>query len=89
MPAEQRRWRRKPIGADGFLYAVDSRQIGPCEVRDVSEGGAMLVFSVAGALPAQFVLALSRNGYVRRECELAWQSANHFGTRFTAARPIM
>jgi hypothetical protein len=86
MPAEQRRWRRKPIGANGFLYAVDGQQIGPCEVRDVSEGGAMLVFSLAGELPVQFVLALSRNGEVRRQCELVWRSANHFGIRFTGIR---
>lgn len=86
MAAEQRRWRRKPIGAHGFLYAVDGQQIGPCEVRDVSEGGALLVFSVADELPAQFVLALSRNGQVRRQCELVWQTANHFGIRFTETR---
>ena len=83
MPAEQRKWRRKPIGADGFLYAVDGQQIGPCEVRDVSEGGAMLVFSGGGELPAQFVLTFSRNGQVRRHCDLVWRTANHFGIRFT------
>src|SRR5262249_8779681 len=69
MPREQRRWRRKPIGATGFLYTSDGRQIGPCEVRDVSEGGAMLVMSAADELPVEFVLSLSRNGQVRRHCQ--------------------
>jgi hypothetical protein len=46
----------------------------------------MLVFSLAGELPAQFVLALSRNGQVRRQCELVWRSVNHFGIRFTGIR---
>jgi len=83
MAAEQRKWRRKPIGAGGFLYAFDGQQIGPCQVRDVSEGGAMLVLSCAEELPRQFVLALSRNGQVRRHCQIVWQSMNHAGVRFT------
>jgi hypothetical protein len=84
MPAEQRRWCRKQIGTDGFLYTADGQQIGPCEVRDVSEGGAMLVVSVADALPTEFVLSLSRNAQVRRHCQLVWQAVKHVGVRFTA-----
>ena len=84
MPAEQRRWRRKQIGADGFLYTCDGQQIGPCEVRDVSEGGAMLVIPVADELPPEFVLSLSRNAHVRRHCQLVWQAMKHVGVRFTA-----
>jgi PilZ domain-containing protein len=84
MPAEQRRWRRKQIGTDGFLYASDGRQIGPCEVRDVSEGGAMLVISADDELPVELVLSLSRNGQVRRHCRVVWQAAKHAGVRFTA-----
>ena len=83
MAAEQRKWRRKPIGADGFLYAFDGQQIGACQVRDVSEGGAMLVLSNSEELPRQFVLALSRNGQVRRHCQMVWQTMNHAGVRFT------
>jgi hypothetical protein len=83
MPAEQRKWRRKPIGADGFLYTFDGRRIGPCQVRDVSAGGAMLVLSNGEELPGQFVLALSRNGQVRRHCQMVWKTAKHAGVRFT------
>ena len=84
MPVDKRRWRRKQMGADGFLYTSDGQQIGPCEVRDVSEGGAMLVVSVGDALPAEFVLSLSRNALVRRPCQLVWQAMKHVGVRFTA-----
>jgi hypothetical protein len=84
---EKRRWRRKQIGADGFLYAPDGRQIGPCEIRDVSEGGAMLVFSPADDLPTQFVLSFSRSGRVRRQCEVVWRAAKHIGIRFTGTSP--
>ena len=83
MPAEQRKWRRKPIGADGFLYTFDGQRIGPCQVRDVSAGGAMLVLSNSEELPGQFVLALSRNGQVRRHCQMVWNTAKHAGVRFT------
>jgi PilZ domain len=87
MPAEQRKWRRKQMGADGFLYTCDGQQIGPCEVKDVSEGGAMLAVSAADKLPAEFVLSLSRNAQVRRHCELVWQAMRHVGVRFTATAP--
>jgi hypothetical protein len=83
MPAEQRKWRRQPIGADGFLYAFDGQPIGSCQVRDISDGGAMLVLSNAEELPRQFVLALSRNGQVRRHCQIVWHTTSHAGVRFT------
>ena len=83
MSQEKRRWRRKPIGADAFLYSFGGERIGPCQVKDVSQGGAMLVHSHADELPRQFVLALSRNGRVRRRCQIVWQSTKHIGVRFT------
>jgi len=84
MPAEQRKWRRKQIGTDAFLYTCDVQQIGRCEVKDVSEGGAMLVLSAADELPQEFVLSLSRNAQVRRHCQLVWQAMKQVGVRFTA-----
>ncbi|HML12921.1 MAG TPA: PilZ domain-containing protein [Xanthobacteraceae bacterium] len=83
MAGEKRKSRRKPICADGFLYALEGRQIGECHVKDISEGGAMLVRSSADELPSRFVLAFSRNGRVRRHCQIVWQAANHIGVRFT------
>jgi len=83
MSGEKRKSRRKTIGADGFLYGFDGQRIGPCQVKDVSAGGAMLVHSNADELPSRFVLALSRNGQVRRHCRIVWQAVNHVGVRFT------
>jgi hypothetical protein len=83
MSGEKRKWRRKSIGADGFLYGLDGQQIGKCQVKDISAGGAMLVRSSADELPRQFVLALSRNGQVRRHCQVVWQTVNHIGVRFS------
>ena len=83
MSGEKRKWRRKPIGTAAFLYSFDGQRIGPCQVKDVSQGGAMLVHSNADDLPRQFVLSLSRNGRVRRRCQIVWQTTNHIGVRFT------
>ncbi len=83
MSGDKRKWRRKPIGTNAFLYACDGQRIGPCQVKDVSEGGAMLAHANADELPREFVLALSRNGQVRRHCQIVWQAVNHVGVRFT------
>lgn len=82
MSGEKRKWPRKSINAGGFLYASDGQQIGACEVKDISGGGAMLV-TMADELPAQFVLLLSRDGRVRRHCQIVWQTGKHVGVRFT------
>jgi hypothetical protein len=83
MSGEKRKWRRKPIGTEAFIYAFDGQGIGPCQVKDVSQGGAMLVRPNADELPRQFVLSLSRDGRVRRHCQVVWQSTDHIGVRFT------
>jgi len=82
MGTEQRKWTRKAINAEGFLYACDGGRIGPCRVEDVSVGGAKLTHTIAEEIPAQLVLLLSRNGRVRRRCEVAWRNKNRLGVRF-------
>src|SRR5262249_49562347 len=83
MSGEKRKWRRKPIGTGAFIYAFDGQGIGPCPVKDVSQGGAMLGRPPADELPRQVVLSLSRDGRVRRHCQVVWQSTDHIGVRFT------
>jgi hypothetical protein len=84
MPSEQRKSPRKSIVAHGFLYGADGRAIGPCQIENVSVGGAMLKHSSGNELPAQFVLLLSRNGQVRRHCRIAWRAKDRIGVRFLA-----
>jgi PilZ domain len=87
MPSEQRKSSRKSIAAKGFLYGADGQAIGPCQVENVSVGGAMLAPSSGNELPAQFVLSLSRNGQVRRHCQITWRARGRFGVRFVAPDP--
>jgi hypothetical protein len=82
MPIEQRKSPRKPIHTHGFLYAADGRPIGPCQVEDVSVGGAKLIHAMGDELPTQFVLSLARNGQVRRQCQIAWRGKRQIGVRF-------
>jgi PilZ domain len=87
MPAEQRKAPRRPFNTNGFLYALDGRAIGPCHVEDVSEGGAKLIQTTEVGLPAQFTLSLSRDGRVRRQCQIVWRAKRHLGVRFIETAP--
>jgi hypothetical protein len=51
MGTEQRKWARKAINAEGFLYASDGSPIGPCRVEDASVGGAKLTHTIAEEIP--------------------------------------
>src|ERR1700736_6404141 len=82
MPREQRRWPRKPVHALGCLYACDGQRLGPCRIKDVSHGGAKIAHSVRDELPAEFLLLLSRDGRVRRRCQVAWRAKDQIGVRF-------
>ena len=85
MAVEQRKWPRKGVNADGFLYECDGWPIGPCRIEDVSVGGAKLTHAVGEKLPERLVLLLSRNGQVRRDCEVAWRDKDSVGVRFLGA----
>jgi PilZ domain len=80
--SEQRKSPRRCIDANGFLYTPDGRAIGPCRVDDVSVGGAKLSHATDVELPASLVLSFSRNGQVRRQCQIAWRAKNRVGVRF-------
>lgn len=54
----------------------------PCTVCDISATGAKLKLSRDEPLPTQFLLALSRDAYVRRMCEPVWQLSIVAGVRF-------
>jgi hypothetical protein len=82
--AEQRRWPRKPINAACFLYTPDGKAIGACKMKDVSAGGAKLVHSFSDELPQELLLSLSRDGKVRRRCQVAWRAKDQIGVRFVA-----
>jgi hypothetical protein len=78
----QRKYVRKVINAVGYLYTNDGWPIGECRVRDISAGGAKFLHTIEDELPKALILALSKDGNVRRRCELVWHKDNVVGVRF-------
>jgi hypothetical protein len=77
---------RRPVNAVAYLYTTDGWPMGECRLKDVSAGGAKLIHSIADELPNEFFLSFSRDGRVRRRCQLAWRGESQMGVRFVAAQ---
>ena len=73
---------RKTIKAVGYLCTRDGWPIGECLVRDISAGGAKFVHKIVDEIPGDLILALSKDGHVRRSCELVWRKDDQVGVRF-------
>lgn len=80
---ETRRSKRKTFEYVALLDFRDGEEPRPCEVRDISAGGARLaVFVAVETIPENFTLLLSPSAKVRRDCKVAWRSADEIGVRF-------
>jgi hypothetical protein len=86
MSIDGRKKPRKPIKTVGFIYSMEGWPIGECSTLDISESGAKIMLPVTGDLPPEFFLALSRDGRVRRRCQLKWRDGDKIGVRFTAVK---
>jgi hypothetical protein len=56
-----------------------------CVIWDMSDGGARLtVARPIATLPHTFTLALAatRNGSIKRKCEVVWTDARYIGVKF-------
>jgi hypothetical protein len=87
MPKEQRKALRRQVEALGFVYTTDGWPLGECRMINVSAGGARLGHSIAAELPDGFLLSLSKNGSVRRLCQVAWRGKSQIGVRFLVVEP--
>jgi hypothetical protein len=76
---------RRTVGVVAYLYTTEGWPIGECRMRDVSAGGARFVHAIADELPGELLLSLSKDGRVRRHCELVWRKDNEVGVRFLAS----
>jgi hypothetical protein len=82
---EQRREHvRKSMSYRARIVADDGTWMYPCEIFDVSVGGARLAIYCPpqAPLPHQFLLQLSEINQTSRYCELAWRQGNEIGVRF-------
>jgi hypothetical protein len=83
MSFEGRKKPRKAIKTIGFIYSMDGWPIGECSTLDISETGAKIMLPAVDEIPAEFLLSLSRDGRVRRRCQLKWRDGDKIGVRFT------
>jgi len=82
MSSDKRRFPRKKINTVAFLYTTDGWPLGECRIKDISTGGARLAHAPSNEIPTEFLLSFSRDGKVRRRCELRWRNEKELGVRF-------
>jgi hypothetical protein len=82
MSSDKRKSARKKIRAVGFLYTTEGWPLGECLIKDISTGGARLSHTLSDEIPAEFFISFSRDGKVRRRCEVRWRNEKELGVRF-------
>jgi hypothetical protein len=82
MSREKRKAARRRVNVPVFLYTTDGRPLGESKMRDISEGGARLASLDGDQLPDELLLSFSRDGKVRRRCQLVWRNDEEMGVRF-------
>jgi len=82
MASNNRATKRQPITVEGMIYDHHGKSIAPCTLRNVSAGGAQIELEQEIDLPRTFMLSLSRDGHVRRNCIKVWQFATVAGVKF-------
>jgi len=78
---------RRTIRQRVQLVGVDGASLGHCVIRDISATGAQLAFKTPKALPENFILLLSPDGRVRRQCAVVWRSDDALGVKFISKLP--
>jgi hypothetical protein len=88
MASNRRKFVRRSIAYPARLVAIDESWGRDCHVVDVSDGGAKLRIEKPGALPLDFILALSMGGRSKatRRCHIVWSDGNEIGVKFEARR---
>ena len=53
-----------------------------CLIHDISALGARVIVDRAAIVPEEFVLSLTANDQVARQCRVIWRSQTHVGVEF-------
>ena len=80
---ERRRHPRHPptMGRPSIYLGKDVPLI-PCDVINMSDGGARIVHKPPPVLPTHFVLLFSLDGSRRRSCRVIWRDGENIGVAF-------
>lgn len=72
---------RRPMRYSAWVALKGDIQHG-CTISDISESGARIDVESSDLVPEHFLLLLSRNGAVRRECRVIWRQPQQVGVTF-------
>jgi len=72
----------------GRIFSVDGAVICECMTQNVSAAGVKLIVPEPIAVPSEFVLVLSKENRVRRNCKILWRSEKAVGARFLNAMEL-
>jgi hypothetical protein len=84
MGRELRKSARRSVSSPGAVFGTNGKLIVECRLRDVSVSGVQFVLEQEADIPKTFLLAMSRDGKVRRQCTLIWQFSIMVGAKFRA-----
>jgi hypothetical protein len=88
MSKDRRAATRRRIRWKALMLDPTGLPLGECTIVDVSSTGARLALRERTSLPEAFLLVMSRNGGVRRQCELTWYADKSAGVRFLRPQAI-
>jgi hypothetical protein len=83
MSKEKRIAPRQDVRWQGIVSDNQGVALSRCLLVNVSATGAKLAVEFPDKIPDSFVLVLSRNGGVRRVCDVKWRSGTTIGVRFS------
>jgi hypothetical protein len=87
MPNDQRKSRRHLVAHGARVVWDGGSSPQDCRMLDISAHGARLELETAATLPDKFMLLLSHDGGLRRQCSVIWRSENAVGIEFNSPFP--
>ena len=87
MSADKRRDPRRYVVNGARISREGSADLQDCRMIDVSAFGARLELKKGGSIPDQFMLLLSHDGKLSRQCSVVWRSENAIGIKFSPPFP--
>ena len=88
MPADNRKGSRRYVAHGARITWEGSADLTDCRMADVSAFGARLELKDVEAIPEQFILLLSHDGRLRRQCKVVWRSKDAIGVEFKPPFPV-
>src|SRR5674476_647751 len=85
MRRESRKAHRRAVSLTAMILNGDKSMVGLCTMLDVSRTGARIKPPLATEVPNEFILLLTKNGKVRRQCKISWRTETAIGVRFVVS----